>query len=63
MHGPKTEHNLSTSHWTVTMRSVMAEKVCEADAHSPNRWAAGPTTSSNQSTVGCDVASRPIAAE
>ena len=30
------------------MRSVMAEKVREADAHSPKRWAAGPTTSFNQ---------------
>ena len=30
------------------MKSVMAENVCEADAHSPKRWAAGPTTSCNQ---------------
>ena len=32
----------------------MAEKVREADAQSPNRWATGPTTSSYQLTLGYD---------
>ena len=40
----------------------MAEKVREAEAHSPKRLAAGPTTSSNQWTLGCDVAVRRVAA-
>ena len=30
------------------MRSVLAEKVREVDAHSPKLWATGTTTSSNQ---------------
>ena len=34
----------------------MAEKVCEADAHSPKRWATRRTTSSNQLTLGYNVA-------
>ena len=64
MHGLKNEHNinLSTSRWTAAMRSVMAEKVREANAHSPRRWAAGPTNSFNQQTFGYDVAARSIAA-
>ena len=37
----------------------MAEKVHEADAHSPKRWATGRTTSSNQHTY--DVAGSSIA--
>ena len=41
-------NNLSTSRWTTAMRSVMAEKIREAKAHSPKRWAATSNTSSNQ---------------
>ena len=45
------------------MRSVVAEKVREAEAHSSKRWAAGPATSSNQYVdVRYDVADRSIAA-
>ena len=44
------------------MRSVMAEKVAEADAHSPERWATGPTTFSNQQTFGYDVEARRVSA-
>ena len=44
------------------MRSAMAEKVRYADVHSPKRWAAGPTTSSKQQTLGHDVAARSVAA-
>ena len=40
----------------------MADKVREADPHSPKRWATGRTTSSNQQTLGYDVAARSIAA-
>ena len=40
----------------------MAEKVREADAHSPKRWATGRTTSSNQYALGHNVASKRIAA-
>ena len=40
----------------------MAEKVREADAHSPKRWSTGPTPSSNQETLGYDVAARSTAA-
>ena len=41
-------NNISASRQTTAIRSVMAEKVRAADAHSPKRWAAGPTTSSTQ---------------
>ena len=44
------------------MRSVMPAKVREADAHSPKHWAAGPTTSSNQQTLGYDLAASDIVA-
>ena len=40
----------------------MVEKVREADAHSPKYWATGRTTSSNQYTLGYDVAAKRIAA-
>ena len=42
------------------MRSVIAEKVCKADAQSPKRWVAGLSTSANQETLGYDVAARKI---
>ena len=34
----------------------MAEEEREADAHAPKCWANGRTTSSNQKTLGYDVA-------
>ena len=39
----------------------MVEKVREADAHSPKRWATGRTTSSTQYTLGYDVMTKRIA--
>ena len=45
-----------------SMRSVTAEKVREGDAHTPKGWAAGPTTGSNQSTLGYDVSAKRNAA-
>ena len=41
----------------------MEEKVRDADAHSPKRWAAVRTTSSNQWRLGCDVMARRAADE
>ena len=46
MHGLNNEHNLSTSRWTTPTRSEMAEKVREADAHSPKPWVARPVDKS-----------------
>ena len=40
--------NLATSRLTAARRSVMAEKVREAYAPSPKRWATGRTSTSNQ---------------
>ena len=40
-------NNTSTTRWTTAMRSVMAGKVREVDAHSPKRWTTGDTTPSN----------------
>ena len=40
----------------------MAEKVREADANSPKRWATGRTTSSNLETLDYDLTAKRIAA-
>ena len=62
MHGIENEHKLLSNHALNDGQEVAfpLEKMCEADAHSPKRWATGRATSSNQWTLGHDVMARCI---